>query len=404
MTGDDLKLSEKLEGNTKLLKKNVLAEMQRGFASELSYADIARNISNWGNADMNRSKTIARTEGHRVQCKADLDCAYKARELGCDTVKQWNSTLDGKTRESHQKLDKEWQELDEPFSNGLMYPGDPDSKAAEVVNCRCSLDDVPRWYVEKGGAKYRRDNETGNIIECKNYAEFKEKYLQNVASGVTIKKRTQIPYRQFNNGKDVNDFFYYDSVERGLLAKKNSKHGQWIKSLTPDERDALSWYTADGYGDVNDFWRKRNGWEYINAENVKEASKHLDDIISRFELKDNIVVQRGVEDIFLPSFDVDDIDSVEDLIGKTFTDAGYGSSTALLGNPIATRKPVLYEIEIPAGKGRGAYINKFGGQYEDVEYEFLMPRNSRYTVTDVVINDEPIPAQTIIKMRMITDD
>lgn len=177
MTGDDLKLSEKLEGNTKLLKQNVLAEMQRGFASELSYADIARNISNWGNADMNRSKTIARTEGHRVQCKADIDCAYKARESGCDTVKQWNSTLDGKTRPSHQRVDKEWRELDEPFSNGLMYPGDPSGKASEVCNCRCSVDDVPRWYVEKGGSKYRREGITGNIIECKNYAEFKEKYL-----------------------------------------------------------------------------------------------------------------------------------------------------------------------------------------------------------------------------------
>ena len=186
LTGDDLKLSEKLEGNTKLLKQNVLAEMQRGFATELSYADIARNISNWGNADMNRSKTIARTEGHRVQCKADIDCAYKARELGCDTVKQWNSTLDGKTRPSHQRVDKEWRELDEPFSNGLMYPGDPSGRAAEVVNCRCSVDDVPRWYVEKGGGQYRRNNITGEIIKCRDYTEFKEKYLQIIQNGVNI--------------------------------------------------------------------------------------------------------------------------------------------------------------------------------------------------------------------------
>ncbi len=187
LTGDDLKLSEKLEGNTKLLKQNVLAEMQRGFATELSYADIARNISNWGNADMNRSKTIARTEGHRVQCKADIDCAYKARELGCDTVKRWNSTLDGNTRESHQRVDKEWKELDEPFSNGLMYPGDPSGKAEEVVNCRCSVDDVPRWYVENGGGQYRREGITGNIIECKNYAEFKEKYLSILTESDKIK-------------------------------------------------------------------------------------------------------------------------------------------------------------------------------------------------------------------------
>ena len=118
--------------------------------------------------------------------KADIDCAYKARELGCDTVKQWNSTLDGKTRKSHQRVDKEWRELDEPFSNGLMYPGDPSGRAAEVVNCRCSVDDVPRWHVENGGGQHRRDGITGNIIKCKNYAEFKEKYLQMLQDGVIM--------------------------------------------------------------------------------------------------------------------------------------------------------------------------------------------------------------------------
>ena len=70
-------------------------------------------------------------------------------------------------------------ELEEPFSNGLMYPKEPGAPAADRCNCRCIFDDVPRWYVEKGGGQYRRDNETGEIIECKNYAEFKEKYLNN---------------------------------------------------------------------------------------------------------------------------------------------------------------------------------------------------------------------------------
>lgn len=179
LTGDNLKLSQKLSKNTEVLKKNVISELQRGFSTGMVYADIARNISNWGRADLNRSKRIARTEGHRVQCKADLNCAYRARQMGCDTVKQWNATLDGKTRDSHAAIDKEWKELEEPFSNGLMYPGDPKGKAAEVINCRCSLDDVPRWYAQQGGYRFRRDNETGEIIECKNYAEFKEKYLND---------------------------------------------------------------------------------------------------------------------------------------------------------------------------------------------------------------------------------
>ena len=144
------------------------------------YADIARNISNWGTADLNRSKRIARTEGHRVQCKADLNCAYRARQMGCDTVKQWNATLDGKTRDSHAAIGKEWRELEEPFSNGLMYPKEPGAPTAERCNCRCILDDVPRWYVEKGGGRYRRDNNTGEIIKASNYQEWKEKYYSAI--------------------------------------------------------------------------------------------------------------------------------------------------------------------------------------------------------------------------------
>lgn len=250
MTGDDLKLSEKLEGNTKLLKRNVLAEMQRGFASELSYADIARNISNWGNADMNRSKTIARTEGHRVQCKADIDCAYKARELGCDTVKQWNSTLDGKTRESHQKLDKEWRELDEPFSNGLMYPGDPNGKAAEVVNCRCSLDDVPRWYVEKGGGQYRRNNITGEIIKCRDYAEFKEKYLLNDAEKYALNQ--YIGSKSYMINEKLRKGISLTSEEKGFIMTLDSAlnkmpkyKGNLNRSLIFDDENALDEFLSN---------------------------------------------------------------------------------------------------------------------------------------------------------------
>lgn len=175
------------------MKKNVISELQRGFSTGMVYADIARNISALGQSSMKRAILIARTEGGRIQCEADLDCAYRARQMGCDTVKQWNAVLDGKTRESHRLVDKEWRELEEPFSNGLMYPKEPGAPAAERCNCRCILDDVPRWYVEKGGGRYRRDNETVEIIKASNYQEWKEKYysaIDNLKKDVIINNKT----------------------------------------------------------------------------------------------------------------------------------------------------------------------------------------------------------------------
>lgn len=255
MTCDGIKLSDKLGGDTQQLKKDVVSEMQRGFSTEMQYTDIARNISALGQASMARAMRIARTEGGRIQCKADLDCAYRAKELGCDTVKQWNATLDRKTRPSHQRVDKEWRELDEPFSNGLMYPKDPNGSAAEVVNCRCSLDDVPRWYVEAGGGQYRREGITGNIIKCKNYAEFKEKYLQKIRSGDIL-----------NGGYD----------EKDIIRAINAKTANFV---TTDINNYESLY-----GEFVENVPKKAGYYDIKAHGSNSSIKIYNSVVDENEL------------------------------------------------------------------------------------------------------------------------
>lgn len=231
-----------------------------------------------------------------------------------------------------------------------------------------------------------------------------ERVTYNADAGI-IKKADSDNFRKLETSKQVNDFFYYDGNERGLKAKKSSLHGQWLDHLSPDERDAISWYTADGYGDINDYWRRRNGWESIPVDMVEDASKQIDAAISRFTLKENILVQRGVDDFYGASIIGEtDWNEISETVGMIFQESGYTSTTALLKNSVATAKPYLFEIEIPAGKGRGAYVNKLAGLNEDVEYEFLIARGSKFKITGVEINTEPIPPQTIIKMRMIVDE
>lgn len=180
-TGDNIKLANKLGISTNDLKKQVLAELKRGLATELSYSDIARNISNWGSADMNRSKLIARTEGHRVQGEAKMDACQAAKAKGADIVKQWDSTLDSATRESHQHLDGQIRELDESFEVGgkaAPYPGgfgDP----AEDCNCRCTMLQRAKWNLDNKHVR-KMDNEYGYLVhfEEKDYSSFKNAFFQ----------------------------------------------------------------------------------------------------------------------------------------------------------------------------------------------------------------------------------
>lgn len=62
-----------------------------------------------------------------------------ARDMGINVKKQWLSTSDGRTRDSHVDLNGEQAEIDDAFSNGCLYPADPAGVPAEVYNCRCTM-------------------------------------------------------------------------------------------------------------------------------------------------------------------------------------------------------------------------------------------------------------------------
>ena len=121
------------------LKKRITAEVSRSVSTGRTYTQLAHSLDRLTGIGFNNAVRIARTEGHRIQVQAGMDACYKAKYIGADIVKQWDATLDKKTRKSHARVDGEVRELDEKFSNGLMYPGDPNGPAGEVIQCRCAL-------------------------------------------------------------------------------------------------------------------------------------------------------------------------------------------------------------------------------------------------------------------------
>lgn len=169
--------------NVKKLKKAITQEISRGIASSLPYSDIARNISSVSKAPLSRAKTIARTEGHRIQQTSARDAQYAAKKKGADVVKQWDAALDGRTRDSHARVDGEIRELDEKFSNGLMFPGDPSGGAAEVVNCRCTANTRARWALDDEELQTLKERaEYFGLDKTENFEDFKQKYLKAAES------------------------------------------------------------------------------------------------------------------------------------------------------------------------------------------------------------------------------
>ena len=171
--------------NVGMLKKHITAQVSRGISTGMTFAQVAQQLSlkmvgtykNPGGS-LAYAKRIARTEGHRIQCQGTMDACYGAKDRGADVVKQWDSTLDAKTRESHVQVDGEYKELDEKFSNGLMFPGDPSGGAAEVVNCRCALLQRARWAVKGGFTKMNNFTKQLESFESpEDYAEFKKSFF-----------------------------------------------------------------------------------------------------------------------------------------------------------------------------------------------------------------------------------
>lgn len=173
--------------NVNELKKQIASEISRGLSNSSSFSQIAGNLQWCIGGDYNKAIRIVRTEGHRIQNQSALDAMHRAVNVGASIKKQWDSTLDGVTRDTHRELDGQIVDVDEEFvipSTGAkaMYAGgfgDP----AEDCNCRCCILQRASWNLDDYDAT-KMDNESGLLVEFKerDYQSFKDAYFEAVGS------------------------------------------------------------------------------------------------------------------------------------------------------------------------------------------------------------------------------
>lgn len=226
--------------NVSLLKKRITAEISRGISSGMSYHQVARNISaqmmgtyeNPGGS-MAYAMRIARTEGHRIQVESTMNAAYDAKDMGADVVKQWDAALDARTRESHQKVDGEVRELDEKFSNGLRFPGDPLGGAGEVVNCRCALLQRARWALDDDELQTLQDRAAFyGLDKAATFDEFKAKYIDAAAQAAQPQKKTYLTKKKLTQ-------LISDLEAKQKLLPQGGDEWQQLEDLKSDYQEKL---------------------------------------------------------------------------------------------------------------------------------------------------------------------
>ena len=163
------------------LKKHVREEITRGLASSLPYDQIARNVSMFSTLPLANAKRIVRTEGHRIQQASAEDARQAAKAKGADVVKQWDASLDGKTRPLHRELDGQIRETDEPFEvNGIKVNipgafGDP----SQDCNCRCVALTRARAALDADElATLKQRAEFFGLDKTESFEDFQKKYMK----------------------------------------------------------------------------------------------------------------------------------------------------------------------------------------------------------------------------------
>lgn len=202
----------------------ISGEILQGIVTGDSIPMIAGRLMNVAGMDMKAATRTARTMTTGAENAGREDSYLRAQDMGIAIHQKWIAALDGRTRHSHRQLDGEVQEVGEPFSNGLRFPGDPEGPPAEICNCRCTLiamldgfdrEKVDRWnklegqsYEEwkQGGKRKRKDGKPEQPKEPENTPVFVDAKTKEEAEAYALKFADSVNYNgiTLDNCNEIN--------------------------------------------------------------------------------------------------------------------------------------------------------------------------------------------------------
>lgn len=410
------KLSTRLKGNARKMKKNLNRVLIQGFGKGLSTEKMARQISDIGGAEYRRAMNIARTEAGRVTGVTRQRSQNHAKELGVYVKKEWISTLDGKTRHNHRELDGQIREVDEYFEINGRRALQPHmfGVASEDVNCRCISISVIEGYEPS----LRRDNESHEVIDYKNYKDwlgskatslndmiperighrisFLEKEMEKLGDeewGDMTEEQAEELYEKYDQElsqlqerqmlyNTSEEFHAKNAIESKKFFNGQESHKVWFDSLSKEEREILEEYSKTGYKNFNEIFRTSeqdffnnpmyNGTpvEYRKAQ--IEKAKKLPDMLNGYTAEEDFITYRRIAGSFDELPKLGDVDVFDDGCMSTSL---LESQTMQFGGSYSE---VFYKIHVRKGSNVGGYIGEIS-RFEN-EQEFLIKPGTKFKV------------------------
>lgn len=415
------RLYTKLGEDVDHLKKRIANNLSRGIATADSYANIARNIANDSNVGFNRAMRISRTEGHRIQANSAYDAQLAAKDAGADIVKQWDASLDGKTRPHHRQLDGQIRELEEPFEIGgmkAMYPSGFGS-ASEDINCRCALLQRATWALDDDELETLKERAAFyGLDKTDSFNDFRQKYLKVT----TEPKKTAV------------------NAPAPLKSAKGTVHGKSAKptgtmptqdvlSFTAEQSEAIEWYVSGDGMWINQYLRGNGDFDAL-TDTENELLKLLTSATNRDLPEDITKLYRSVDaSVIFNNIRVEEWDEFYQFVkygsdtfgkgayaerlsqkmqkildsakGKTITEKGFMSTTkeydvvADWYGFTGSDMPVVLELDVPKGI-KGADLKNFDIEGNE-QFEVLLARNMKYEIGEISAKDGNIYIKAKLK-------
>jgi len=163
----------------KLISRTITQGFVQGYSNHkmaMSIRDIMTGSQGKEGVTMGKAMRVARTESARTSNKATQLAAVTTKNQGVNVMRMWIASLDSRTRPPHGRMDGKLAEVDGPFENGVIGPGEwPTVK--DNVNERCTTGNVivdENGEVIRPGARGGRNPVTGKpeYFEWQSFSEW----------------------------------------------------------------------------------------------------------------------------------------------------------------------------------------------------------------------------------------